>query len=429
MIKKLAVLKSRYIKINAKTFAAAILLCLFVLNNGSVSAFEYRLTLDGVLDNYQYRVFEDDGFPKTFRDRTNFFTRVQPEVGVPIEGSHKIRSGFTYLQDFGAEAKSENLHLLLYYHYDDERLQFRFGSFPRADALDIPEWFFSREFAYYRPFVHGAAGEIRIDENITFSAWADWLIRPSTIVYNGVDSHYGDITTIDRHQTIFGARLGLSRGIFFARCDFMMRHYHDTYFWNYNFDGEFIRNNAGISAEMGAAWGQTALSDTLMVSGGPIMGLERVIRGSHIWQKGDVLYTPAGGFVSAFAASRILGMRGFMYTGEPLRMPHGRDQWAWRWQFNEDGGRYRDSWLETYGRLDLMARLVKKENIRAEFTQAFHLHYTHNNPVKELNGISPLGFSQHFLLHAEFGGSSKKYEIKPEEKKKRRGFGINVFWE
>ncbi|MCL2219128.1 MAG: hypothetical protein FWC23_04290 [Chitinispirillia bacterium] len=367
-------------------------------------AIEYRVLLNGVLDNYEYGpgfpvLFSDvslngvqddyeysQGLPAWFHDRTVFFVRVQPELGLEVEGSHKIFGGFSYLQEFGAEALSENLHLLLYYHYDDERLQFRFGAFPRAGATDVPEWLFGREAAYYRPFVHGAAVEVQ-DGTASAGAWVDWTGRRAVNV---------------NESFLFGTKLGYGREPFFARHDFMMYHYAHKLLPD---SGANVQDHGGMSAEAGAAWGQTASFDTLTASAGVIIALERD-RGGGVW------HTPAGGFVRGFAAARMLAVRGFIYAGEPLRMLWGSD-FAGRWRVPNDNYAF----TQTYGRLDLIGRFAVKENVRAELALAFHTHYISNGYW------SPVGYSQHFLLHAEFGGPKK------EEKKKKKGFSINFRWD
>jgi hypothetical protein len=170
----------------------------------------------------------------------------------------------------------------------------------------------------------------------------------------------------------------------------MMYHYAHTLI---PYQNSHVWDNGGMSAEAGAAWGQTAFFDTLTVSAGAIIALDRS-REDGIW------HTPAGGFVSGFAAARMLAARGFVYTGKPLRMAWGRDQWAWRRE-NLWNGPTAYSFMETSARLDLIARFAVKENIRAELTQAFHLYGS------EEHGVSPLGYSQHFVLQAEFGGPPK----------------------
>jgi len=348
----------------------AAFLCLLAFAAGAY-AFDYRVSLDGVMDNYEYGRY----YPARFGDRTLFFIRPLAEAGFSVDGSHKIRGGLTYLQEFGAPALSENLHPLIYYHYDDERLQFRFGSFPRAGAVNAPEWFLGREFTAFRPFVQGAAVEAK-NRGITAGAWVDWLGRQDI----GVNEEF-----------LFGARVGYGQGIFFAHCDFMLLHdalpsdpEPNTHVWD----------NGGISVSGGAARGPTAFLDTLAAEAGVIIALDRY-RGDNVW------HTPAGGFLTAFAGARMIGVRGFLYVGEPLQMAFGSDQWARYPKTERRDSINTSSPIEAYGRLDLTARFAVKENIRAELSQSFHINSSNNDN----SGRSPVGYSQHFTLHAEFGGT------------------------
>jgi len=393
-------MKKKTPEINIRVLLTTVF-CLFALTvTAGASRFESRVYLDGVFDNYSY----GSSYPLTFYDRTLIYTRVQPEFGFRVYGNHKIRSmimcdlepkdGFFIAINHG-----------LYYHYDTKPLQLRLGSFPRK-TLDIPVWFFSKES---RPFIGGAAVEVN-HQDFTAGAW----------LYNKPP-----LTNYIEKQFSFGAKLGYNpSSIFFARSDFVMTHYY-AYSWRPFFPHHsYVEDNGGVSSELGAAWGKTAFSDTLRVSAGAIMSLYRYeyrYKGSDIvWYPPDggknVWYTPGGGFVNVFAAKQILGMRGFMYVGEPQRMWYGSDQWARHWMARQ--WRYNPAlYIQTYGRLDLLARLTIKENIRVEYTQAFHLLYnTRKDPDLDVRkGVTPLGHSQHFTLNAEFGGSSNK-----EKNKKNR---------
>jgi len=347
--------------------------------------FETRVYLEGVFDNYAY----GKNYPVTFNDRTLLYTRVQPEFGFRIAGSHKIRG--VIICDFELdEGLFITANLRFHYHYDAERLQLRLGSFPRARTLDIPVWFFNRES---QPFVHrGAAIEVNY-RDITAGAWLDrsWL------------------TDYVKKQFSFGAKLGYNpSGIFFARGDFMMMRYSATRL-SVPDPIAHVVDNGGVSFEAGTAWGKTAFLDTLKVSAGAIIGLDRYrYQADNFWftPARNISHTPAGGFINAFAAARILGMRSFLYIGESMRMWYGRDQWGRYWIYSP--ATY--SYIETYGRLDLVARFTIKEKYRVEFTQAFHLlHNGGDDPsIEAIKGTAPVGYSQHFLLQAEFGGSPNK---------------------
>jgi hypothetical protein len=337
-------------------------LCLLALAARAFSV-EYRVSFDGVLDNMEY------GAPSSaLVDRTIFLSRTEGEAGILLGGGHGIRGGLSFTQEFGAQESPDNLHLLLYYRYEGEEARFRFGAFPRAGALDLPEWFFGSEAACVRPFVHGAVVEAA-RWGIAAAAWVDWIGRQSAVV---------------NESFLFGYGLKYARGPFFLRHDFMMYHLAGT---DPPAPGSHVRDNGGASAEAGAAFGRAACFDTLSISAGAIASIDRD-RGDGLW------HMPKGGFVSGFAGSGFLALRGFYYAGEPQRLMWGGDF-------------YNFSDIGTFGRVDLMARFAKKENVRAELYQSLHFY------------DGRVGYSQHFLLHAELSSKTRK----------KKGFGIKVTWD
>ncbi|MCL2182967.1 MAG: hypothetical protein FWB85_05805 [Chitinispirillia bacterium] len=381
----------------------ALFLCLAIA--AAAPAAEYRVSLDGVLDNREY------GGIMPGESGTFFFTRTEAEAGLAVEGCHKIRAGLLYMQEFGAPASFENARILpftpasadnpqalLYYHYDDSSLQFRFGSFPRAAALSLPEWLFGGEISYYRPFIHGAAVEAN-QWGVTASAWADWTGRQDVGI---------------RESFLFGYGIGYKRGPLFARHDFMMYHLAPSLSVFYppeDIPRDYVYYSGvydygGLSAEAGAAFGATSKFDSLSVSAGAVASLVRDRAGDGIW------YTPTGGFISGFAASGFLAVRGLAYFGEAQTQFWGSEFWRTGWLISPDAG--------AYARLDLIARLTIKENVRAELFQSFHT-VGENYPNRW-----PIGYSQHFILHAEFKGPKKEPE---KEEKKKKGFSINVKWD
>jgi hypothetical protein len=347
-----------------RVFSRAIFLCLLAAASPrAYSAVEYRLSADGVLDNREYG-------SEPFADQTIFFARPEAEIGVSPDKYHKIRGGLGYTLEFGAPASADMLYPLFYYLYDGENARFRFGAFPRAGAIDPPEWLFGPDAAYGRPFVQGAAASIG-KRGAEFGAWVDWTGRQA------------DTT---REAFLFGYGAKYRRGAFFARHDFMMYHLARSSSAPL---GENIRDNGGASIEIGAAPGGVPYLDSLSLSAGAIASADRE-RGEYDWRTGG------GGFVSGFASGGFLGIRGFAYYGGPTLL-------LW-------GGEHYRSGLSAFGRLDLIAQFAKKERAQAELFWSLHFF------------DGKIGHSQHFLLHAEIAGP-------PTGKKKKKGFSINVKWD
>jgi len=312
---------------------------------------EYNVSFTGVLDNREY-----GGGPE--KDETVFFARPQAETGFLLDDSHKIFGGLTYTQEFGAPASADNLHLLLYYHYERDSAQsgylgvsrFSFGAFPRAGAIDLPDWFFSNDAAYARPFVHGAALEIK-RRGAALNAWVDWT------------GHKADTV---REAFLFGYGMKYGCGFFFAKHDFMMYHLAAP---GIPIPDDYVKDNGGLSVETGVSFGRIGFIDTLSFSAGGIMSLDRD-RGEGVW------HTPAGGFVSGEVGKSFFALRGFAYGGEPQRLFWG-------------GGFYG---FDAFGRVDLVARFNRKQFVTADLFQSIHFF------------DKKIGYSQHFILRAEIGG-------------------------
>ncbi|MDR2577793.1 MAG: hypothetical protein LBC70_03140 [Chitinispirillales bacterium] len=317
---------------------------------------DYRVSFDGVLDNREYH--------SPLTDQTFFLARGELELGLVLDEYHKIRGGVAYTQEFGALETVDNLHLLLYYHYDNgKNAQFRFGAFPRVGALGLPVWFFGDEAAYNRPIIHGAAVEFGALDGVTLGAWVDWTGRQTAVV---------------NEAFLFGYNVELNHGMAFFRHDFIMYHLAHTRPARPN---SAVRDNGGVSVEAGFLLDGNAYFDALLLSAGGIISLDRD-RGGRDWYTGiEYLniapwHTPIGGFLNGEISKSLFVVKGFFYKGEPQRL-----YWA------DDAFSY--SGLESYGWLDLGIRFNKKDYIKTELSQKFHLY---NNKI---------GFSQHFLLRVE----------------------------
>ena len=332
-------------KLITKNIVYAIVACVAVFA-GSVWAapVDYRLSFDGVLDNREY-----GGGPT--KDETFFFARPEAEAGFRLDDSHRIAGGLTYTQEFGAPEAADNLHPLMYYRYEGDggNTRFRFGAFPRFGALDLPEWFFSDDAAYARPFVHGAA--LGIDRwGAAFSVWVDWTGRQADTV---------------REAFLFGYGAGYGYGMFFARHDFIMYHLAAP---GIPVPDDHVKDNGGLSAEAGGG-GRVAFVDSLSLSAGGVVSLDRD-RGDGVW------HTPVGGFVRGYAAKGWFALRGAAYSGEPQRLVWGDSFYG----------------LNSFGRVDLIARFVSRRGMEAGFFQSVHFF------------SGKAGYSQHFVLRAEFAG-------------------------
>jgi hypothetical protein len=345
-------------KLYYKLFFFCLLMIAGYVSGGapSVSAVEYRVSLDGVLDNREYH--------SPLTDQTLFFARGEMELGLVLDDHHKMRGGVTYMQEFGAPETSDNLHLLLYYHYDNgKNAKFHFGAFPRAGALELPKWFFGDEAAYYRPFIHGAVVEVDVPGGITLCAWVDWTGRQTATV---------------KETFLFGYNVRFRQGIAFLKHDFMK--YHQSYTRPRPTDQYAVWDNGGMSIEAGFLMENGRYLDMLLLSAGGIISLDRHRKG-YDWYTGITYpnipwHTPAGGFLNGEISRSIFVIKGFFYKGEMQRLYWGDDFYSY-------------SGLGSYGWLDLGIRSNSRSYIGTELSQKFHFYG------------GKVGYSQHFLLKME----------------------------
>jgi len=330
----------------AKT--AVLLLCLIF---GQTFSIEYRVAVESVLDNKEY-----GGYPA--EDGTLFFVRNETEIGIKVdEGqNHQLRSGFSYLQEFGAPESADNFHLLLYYQYRDDNLFFRIGSFPRASSLSLPDWFFNDSAAYFRPFIHGAVVNAA-KWNTTFNAWVDWTSRQTDEI---------------RETFLFGGGVRYDYDIYFVKQEFIMYHRAAP---GVALENDHVWDNGGLSGGAGASFREISFIDSVILGFGGLMSLDRY-RGDGNW------HTPAGGYINASASKSFFTARGFFYNGKSQRMHFWGDPFYT---------------VPTFGRLDLAVNFIKNQAVSAKFFQSMHFS-------KE----GGTGYSQHFILNAEIGGNFNK---------------------
>ena len=73
----------------------------------------------------------------------------------PLEGNHHFRVGLDHLFEFGSEMNEQTPKLIAYYHYEDPKKVFYFGSFPRLHLINFPLALLTDTLNYYRPNIEG----------------------------------------------------------------------------------------------------------------------------------------------------------------------------------------------------------------------------------------------------------------------------------
>ncbi len=320
---------------------------MLLLSTISLSAVHYETSVTGILDNREY-----GNGPSP--DQTYFFVSTQNQIGISVAPDHFIKSGFTFLQEFGAPATVENLHLLLYYEYAKTDFQFLMGSIPRQGILTLPKELLNDSTHYFRPFLQGAFCSLNKGP-LTAHAWVDWTGRQTDTVPEAF---------------LFGIGSTFSRGVFFANQDFVM--YHKAAPGN-RINYHAVQDNGGLSVSAGIATGKTVLLDTLCFSAGGVMSLDRS-RVDNIW------HTPAGGVLNGEIWKGHFGMKVSAFKGQSQILSWGDSFFT----------------LPSFARADFMIHFIKSENVKANFFQSFHFF------------DRKIGYSQHFLLAAALNGSVKK---------------------
>lgn len=326
-----------------RAYSIYTLCTLFVLSLYASTAADYRISTQSILDNREY-----GDHPSS--DLTYFFIRTENEVGFSFDRNHSLRSGFSFLQEFGAPTTADHLHLLLYYQYSAENLGFVIGSFPRSSRLQLPSSMFRDSANYFRPFVHGALfsaakGPASVD------VWVDWTGRQTDTV---------------RETFLFGVNSRLNYDILFLDQSFLMYHRAAP---GIPIPNDHVRDNGALTAEAGIKQSSFYFLDSLRVSAGGVLTLDRY-RASNSWN------TPKGACVRGELWRGSFGVSGLYYSGDEQNIMWGDPFYSLPW----------------FARADLKYQFMNRKDLRIEFFQSFHFTQ------------SKVGYSQHFLLSAELNG-------------------------
>ncbi len=151
-----------------------LLMVFFTLAFGLATAqsLEYEVTFEGIGDNREF-------FSGKARSQTILGSRGAFEAGVSFD-RHKLRGGVSQLLEFGSDLDYHKPKLTLYYSFDDEKKDFRFGAFPRRGTIDFPLAMLTDTLLYYRPNLEGMFGEVRWDWGRQ-NGFVDWVSRQTDI--------------------------------------------------------------------------------------------------------------------------------------------------------------------------------------------------------------------------------------------------------
>ena len=286
---------------------------------------DIHATFTGILDNREL------GNSHSI-SQTIFGGRTDATFGYRLDHKNQLRIGAGYFQEFGASAKNNPAHLLMYYNYEGRNSSFFMGSFPRNATISYPTSLFSDSLTYYRPHVHG--GYFRaFNRFIIQDIWIDWVSRQ---------------TDEDPEHFLFGASGSIHYGGFFLNHHFKMYHMVGP---RQRLPGESIHDNGGIFLSTGYRKNGHKPFDTLEFQSGYLLTLNRV-RSLEQWD------TPGGLVVKGKVYAFNLGIDVMAFKGNSQKVLLGDPLYR----------------ADSYGRIDLSyGRTTSNGAVTYRYFQAFHL--------------------------------------------------------
>jgi len=313
---------------------------------------EWALGLDGFLDNREY--YNSVQYPQTI-----FGSRAWLELGGSIDQVHRLRAGLNYMYEFGSSFNAIKPSPVLYYQLDYHQFEFYIGAFPRRNLLDYPLALLTDTLNYYRPNMEGMYLVYNYNwgyENV----FIDWTSRQ---------------TDTDFEQFMFGFSGKLNYGIFFTTHHFLMGHFAQPLIPPPDFH---IRDNGGFDLNVGVDFSELTFFDTLNMSGGVLVSLDRIRGVYEGWE------TPAGFIGQANVSYKGVGLRGTYYRGQGHEFLYGDSFYK----------------AKNYGRMDISWQPFNKSNISAKIV--FCIHFIEHS----------IDYSQQVLVSINIGGSRPILNIK-----------------
>lgn len=308
----------------SKLFMFGLLLFSTTLSYGQ--ELEGNLNFFGFMDNREYL--------KSGRySQTIFGTRISPEVGLRIDSVHRLRIGFNALYEFGSQHAKffDKIEPVIYYQYEQDKIDFFIGSFPRLSLVDdYPRALLSDTLNYYRPNVQGMLAKYENDE-FRETIWLDWTSRQ---------------TDIDRETFIFGLSGKYKPGKFFISHHAYMFHNAGAAI---EVPGDNLQDNGAAELKIGIDLSRSTFLDSLTVAGGGMMSFERTRSISDF-------VTPKGFVADLYAGYKRFSITNTFYAGQGHHLILG--------------DKFYDA--KTYNRIDLGWTPILFKNISGRFVFTYH---------------------------------------------------------
>jgi len=293
----------------------------------SAQQLEGNVDFHGFADNREYGA--SDRYPQTI-----FGARITPEVGLLVDGVHRIRAGVSYLHEFGTKNILKPVRPVAYYNYMDKGFDFKIGMFPRHEYLDeYPKAILSDTIGYYQPNIEGMLVRYS-NENFHQQLWIDWNSRQ---------------TRVDREQFMVGLSGNVHLGSLFYVKHFAALWHNAGVMADQSDPDDHIRDNGAASLHLGIDLSDKNWLDSINVNVGGIINYDR-LRNVYDWQ------TPKGFISELYVEHSRFFVRNTFYTGQSLSIPYGDVFYT----------------SKQYNRLDVGWVPLRNKNLEGRFTAGFH---------------------------------------------------------
>lgn len=277
---------------------------------------EWKIQNHTFLDNRE-------NFNKYAIPQTIFGNRLGVSLGFKLDTVHSIQIGVNTLYEFGATSKDIKVNPIIYYQYNDKKVAFTFGAFPRYKNIEYPRILHNDTLAYYRPNIEGALVQFKLKKG-TQKLWIDWTGRQS--------------------ETVSEAFMAGT----FGRFDFS-DFFFENYFYMYHHAGtlnkKYLRDNAGGLVLFGI---DSSKDYHILLATGLAFSDDRVRPDPFNYSLG--LYSKAEYYYKQFTG------RLTHYFGKGISLEHGDPYYK----------------ADNYLRFDAEANFIKHKNIDLKLKFSFH---------------------------------------------------------
>ena len=306
----------------------ALSLPIFFANTAKAQTLEGNLNYFGFLDNREYA--------RSGRvSQTIFGNRISPEIGLKLDSFNRIKVGFNALYEFGSKKNTfvDKIDPVIYYQHQKNNWQFFIGSFPRLNLLtDYPRGLLKDTLNYYRPSIEGMLVKYQTNK-FRETVWLDWTSRQ---------------TAHDKETFLFGFSGKYQPGIFyFSHYAFM---YHNAGA-GIPIPGDLLQDNGGMQAEFGLDLSKKSFLDSLSVSAGSMISIERTRAVSSSFN------IPAGFISNLYASYKKFSIQNTFYVGQGHHIIYGDPFYT----------------SKHYDRIDFGYTPLKYKNLEGRFVFSYHI--------------------------------------------------------